>query len=736
MEEKLQFHEFWESPRNEGESLQYQEEFFSFLESSPSINDNEVWKFFMNIGTHYPHMRPTLQTIYDTRTTELENMLWISSEMPEISAIPSLPENPEITQKLQHSQRAVENIFANLQYIQNTFHNSTNLTTAFIDGMKSLFSDDTVFQSYKNQFEFAQSSGQNILNSLQTIDVSILNSSQKQEYDSILQTLQFLSTLKLEHTGFLQMLKNEIYAIPHTVDLMAYAVKGIVTGVYEWVKNIITSAADLAIFLGKYSFSSDYRTQINEQAENIRNIIETHGLAHISDQIFQELDQEMTRISGLPDLEKSEAIGNLTGHILSFVGVAGGAVKIASRIEKLGTLSTLGTLWKAEKVSLYTFDVLLNGVAETAIMKSISVSYKWVKAMLGNTELAHTEKIRILDTELVNIQQLKSEIPEEIHILGRYKEELIYQKQIFENLQRAKEVQVPYLEQLRNIDDELQSLKNPTHSQNAEIQWRIQQLENEKIRVNIERQVMWLEKLWVPEEFSRDLLGSGLLIEKIPGKDLLWRFEKFLENGVDYNRLIEQAMEKIPWLTKEDGLYVFMYTDLILYQKCNGFMRQVPSVIETMTPEQVQIATRFTQRLEEAFEKMPNMRNTVEWWEESWKLVIVYRGDAWWGWIQSVWEVIELKAFTSVANNTDDALIFPGSNIFITIEWLQWKVKDITSLALVPNYWKNININPTTNEWVILPNTKVEILNIGTWARINTKRKIIDTIEIKVQQIQ
>gem|GEM_PF-4541396 len=90
--------------------------------------------------------------------------------------------------------------------------------------------------------------------------------------------------------------------------------------------------------------------------------------------------------------------------------------------------------------------------------------------MLGNTELAHTEKIRILDTELVNIQQLKSEIPEEIHILGRYKEELIYQKQIFENLQRAKEVQVPYLEQLRNIDDELQSLKNPTHSQNAEIQ--------------------------------------------------------------------------------------------------------------------------------------------------------------------------------------------------------------------------------------------------------------------------
>gem|GEM_PF-1938302 len=145
----------------------------------------------------------------------------------------TLPENPEITQKLQYSQRAVENIFANLQYIQNSFHNSTNLTTAFIDGMKSLFSDDTVFSAYQSQFKFAQSSGQNILNSLQEMDMSVLSSSQKQEYDSILQKLQFLSTLKLERTGFLQMLKNEIYAIPHTVDLMAYAVKGVVTGVYE-----------------------------------------------------------------------------------------------------------------------------------------------------------------------------------------------------------------------------------------------------------------------------------------------------------------------------------------------------------------------------------------------------------------------------------------------------------------------------------------------------------------------
>jgi len=110
------------------------------------------------------------------------------------------------------------------------------------------------------------------------------------------------------------------------------------------VKNIITSVVDLAIFLGKYSFSTQYRQEIHEQAEDIRNIIDEHGLSRISDQIFEALDKEMTRIEKIPDLEKSEAIGNLTGYILSFIGIAGGAVKIASRIEKLGTLSTLSTV--------------------------------------------------------------------------------------------------------------------------------------------------------------------------------------------------------------------------------------------------------------------------------------------------------------------------------------------------------------------------------------------------------
>gem|GEM_PF-1226253 len=147
-------------------------------------------------------------------------------------------------------------------------------------------------------------------------------------------------------------------------------------GVYEGTKTLITSSVDLAIFLVKYPFSQKYRQEIHEQAENIRNIIDEHGLSHISNQILQELDREMMRISELPSEQQSEAIGNLTGHILSFVGIIGGSVKIASRLERLGKLSTLNTIGKAEKISLYTFDILLNGIAETVITKSIFASYQ------------------------------------------------------------------------------------------------------------------------------------------------------------------------------------------------------------------------------------------------------------------------------------------------------------------------------------------------------------------------
>jgi len=383
---RSQHENLWYSGRNENiweaENRELQRLFVSMERDTVTVShlDTAFFSFASENSSVQSYFIYYNETNSTNIITLLKNSYWEMTEKTDISETLTLPENPEITHTLQSSQKAVENIFANLQQIQNSLHNSTNLTTASIDGVVSLFSDDTVFQAYRSQFEFAQSHGKNILRTLQTIDTNFLNVSQKEQYHLLLQILHILFALRLVRTGFMQMFKNEIYAIPNTLHLMAYAIKGIWIGVYEWVKTIITSAADLAIFLWKYSFSSQYRTQINEQAQQIRNIIDEHGFSHISDRIFQELDKEMTRISGLPQHQQAQAIGNLTGHILAFVGVAGWAVKVVTRAEKLWKLSTLSTLKKMEKISLYTFDVLLSWIAETAIIKGISASYRWVKA--------------------------------------------------------------------------------------------------------------------------------------------------------------------------------------------------------------------------------------------------------------------------------------------------------------------------------------------------------------------
>lgn len=95
-----------------------------------------------------------------------------------------------------------------------------------------------------------------------------------------------------------------------------------------------------------------------------------------------------------------------------------------------------------------------------------------------------------------------------------------------------------------------------------------------KENVNVERQVKWLEKLWIPEELSRDMLESWLLNEGFFWGDLLRRFEVLNKKWVDYNKLVNEAIKDIPWLTKEEALLIFSYTDEIIYRKLNSYMRK------------------------------------------------------------------------------------------------------------------------------------------------------------------
>ena len=225
-----------------------------------------------------------------------------------------------------------------------------------------------------------------------------------------------------------------------------------------------------------------------------------------------------------------------------------------------------------------------------------------------------------------------------------------------------------------------------------------------KKSVDIERQVKWLENLGIPENISKSLLESGLLTlflwkQKL---DLLERYNALNKKWIDYDWMIDKVIETIPQLTREEALLIFTYTDNILYRKINSFMRGDKDLLKNMTPENIEVSNQLVSQLTNALEKMPDME-----WD------LVFRWDDWIWWIWNVWDEITLDSFTSVANNTDDIFNWDRINTIITVEWKKGRVKDITSLALIPNFWDKFPRVPnTTNEWVILPNSKVIVKEV------------------------
>ena len=148
-------------------------------------------------------------------------------------------------------------------------------------------------------------------------------------------------------------------------------------------------------------------------------------------------------------------------------------------------------------------------------------------------------------------------------------------------------------------------------------------------------------------------------------------------------------------------------------------MRWGKNTLANLTPNNIKASKSLIQKLEIAIKKMPDMNWTL-----------VYRWDNWDWWINSNNKSVELKAFTSVSNNIDDTFISKEKNMLIIIEGKKWKVKDITKLSIIPNFWEYFKyIKNTTNEWVILPNSEVIITNEKA-----KSYKWIEIIEIQSKQ--
>lgn len=230
--------------------------------------------------------------------------------------------------------------------------------------------------------------------------------------------------------------------------------------------------------------------------------------------------------------------------------------------------------------------------------------------------------------------------------------------------------------------------------------------ETVKRTINIERQIKWLEELWIPESYSRDLLESGLLNENFLWWDLLRRFNAFKNRWIDYESMINNVIKDIPELTRDEALLIFSYTDEILYRNMNSYMRWVWEIVNNMTHKNIEVANRLIIKLEQALEKMPNL--------EPWKDWFILRWDKWRWWQWNIWDEIELKSFTSVSNKREDIFLWWNfeNDTQISIIWKDWRVKDISALAIAVNFGDILKkVEKTTNEWVILPRSTVEIID-------------------------
>ena len=133
-----------------------------------------------------------------------------------------------------------------------------------------------------------------------------------------------------------------------------------------------------------------------------------------------------------------------------------------------------------------------------------------------------------------------------------------------------------------------------------------------------------------------------------------------------------------------------------------------------MTPENIEVTNRLIIKLEKALEKMPDLIPWDDWF--------ILRWDKWKWWIWNIWDEIELKSFTSVSNNKKDIFLWENfdNDAMISIIWKQWRVKDISSLAIAVNFWDVLKkIEKTTNEWVVLPKSRVRILDKFEFDNIN-----------------
>lgn len=110
----------------------------------------DVENTLIQIWQNNPKARPYITQFVSSQKSSLESMLIRNAKA-------ETKENPETTRKLNLFLNLVKDLQKSLSDIQNSLNSSTSFSVKAMDNVASLFTDNTVFNTYNSSFETIKS---------------------------------------------------------------------------------------------------------------------------------------------------------------------------------------------------------------------------------------------------------------------------------------------------------------------------------------------------------------------------------------------------------------------------------------------------------------------------------------------------------------------------------------------------------------------------------------------------
>jgi hypothetical protein len=239
----------------------------------------------------------------------------------------------------------------------------------------------------------------------------------------------------------------------------------------------------------------------------------------------------------------------------------------------------------------------------------------------------------------------------------------------------------------------------------------------------IEKAFEALKQVWLPEDYLKLVRWAGIddisTLAHYRSWLVDWKIRQHIEAVAKKRGLTPIEAHTIFWYTKWVFSIEMNWTD-----KINMFLRwKLP---KDLPEPQVRALKEIVENFDSWLDKMPDIK---------WKIVL--RWDSWNWWRVPKWNEVDLYWYTSCARKKENILIwerYSNRDLFIEVEVIEWRVKDISELAYYTHF-----LGETTEEALILRNSKVVIKDIQEWYdkfRSPETWEIINITKIKAEQIK